>query len=71
MGKVTLQEESAMPSTPATGKWRLYFKSDGLYIIDDAGTETGPFGTGGGSLPDGDYGDVTVSGGGTVESRRS
>lgn len=67
MGKITVQEESATPSTPSTGKWRLYFKSDGLYVIDDAGTETGPFGTGGGGgLPDGNYGDVTVSGGGTV-----
>lgn len=36
-------EQASAPTTPATGKWRAYFKSDGLYIVDDAGTETGPF----------------------------
>lgn len=40
-------EQAAAPTTPAAGYWRAYFKSDGLYAIDDAGTETGPFGTGG------------------------
>lgn len=32
--------EGSAPSTPASGKWKVYFKSAGLYIIDDAGTET-------------------------------
>lgn len=34
--------EGSAPSTPASTKWRAYFKTDGLYVIDDAGTETGP-----------------------------
>lgn len=34
--------EGSAPSTPASTKWRLYFKTDGVYVIDDAGTETGP-----------------------------
>lgn len=66
MAELIVQEESTDPSTPATGKWKLYFKSGGIYIIDDAGVVTGPLGTGGGGLSDGDKGDVTVSGSGTV-----
>jgi len=48
MAKLIMQEEASAPSTPASGKWVIYPKSDGLYIKDDAGVETGPFGTGGG-----------------------
>lgn len=40
--------EQPTPSNPTSGDWKLYFKSDGLYILDDAGTETGPLGEGGG-----------------------
>lgn len=32
--------EGTTPATPSTGNWRAYFKSDGLYVLDDAGTET-------------------------------
>lgn len=32
--------EGTTPSTPSTGNWLAYFKSDGLYVLDDAGTET-------------------------------
>ena len=46
---VLLDEQASAPTTPATGNWRLYAKSDGLYAVDDAGTEVGPFGSGGGS----------------------
>lgn len=46
---VLFGELGAAPTTPATGKWRVYTKSTGLFIVDDAGAETGPFGTGGGS----------------------
>jgi hypothetical protein len=46
---VLLDEQASAPTTPATGFWRVYAKSDGLYIVDDAGAETGPFGAGGGS----------------------
>jgi hypothetical protein len=42
MSKIVLTEEGAKPSTPAAGKWDFYFKADGLYYLDDAGTEVGP-----------------------------
>jgi hypothetical protein len=45
---VLLDEQASAPTTPATGFWRVYAKSTGLFIVDDAGVETGPFGTGGG-----------------------
>lgn len=35
-------ERGSAPTTPDANDWRLYFKSDGLYVVDDAGTETGP-----------------------------
>lgn len=38
-------EERAAPSTPGSGKWKTYFKTDGMYCKDDAGVETGPFST--------------------------
>lgn len=64
MSQTVYTEETVAPPTPASGRWKLYFKSTGLFIIDDAGTESGPFGISG--IADGDYGSVTVSGGGTV-----
>lgn len=45
---VLFDEQASAPTTPASGFWRAYFKSDGLYVVDDAGSETGPLGTGGG-----------------------
>jgi hypothetical protein len=42
-----LFQEGAAPGTPASTKWRAYFKTDGLYIKDDAGVETGPLGAAG------------------------
>lgn len=58
-------ELGADPSTPATGKWRLYTKAGGIYLIDDAGAVIGPFSTGG-SVSDTVYGagwngDTTVA----------
>lgn len=50
-----LTEQGSNPSAPGAGQWRLFFKSDGLYVIDDAGNVQGPFGTGGG----GAWGDIT------------
>lgn len=38
------KELAATPDTPATGQWHVYFLSDGLYIVDDTGAETGPLG---------------------------
>jgi hypothetical protein len=54
INSIPLTEQGSTPATPATGKWRVYFKSDGIYILDDAGTETGPLGasTGGGQSED-------------------
>lgn len=43
------EEVASTPATPSTGKWRVYFKSDGLYVVDDAGVATGPLGAGGGA----------------------
>lgn len=33
-------EGALAPSTPASTMWKTFFKPDGMYIIDDAGTET-------------------------------
>ncbi len=49
MAELVMTEESSTPSTPAANKWKVYFKSDGIYIIDDAGVSTGPLGASGGS----------------------
>lgn len=40
---ILFAEQEAAPSTPATGYSKVFFKSDGMYVIDDEGTETGPF----------------------------
>lgn len=71
-----LFQEGSAPSTPASTKWRLYFKTDGLYVIDDAGTETGPLATGGASLgawttytPTWTSGGTTSIGNGTLTGR--
>jgi microcystin-dependent protein len=39
--------EISPPASPAANKWRLYFKTTGLFYKDDGGTETGPLGAGG------------------------
>lgn len=66
---VLFTEQGADPATPATGTWLVYAKAGGIYVIDDAGAVTGPFGVAGagdGLGPDGDKGDVTVGGTGTT-----
>jgi len=35
-------EEGTVPATPTATHWRSYFKTDGMYYVDDAGIETGP-----------------------------
>ena len=40
MSAVILQEKVSTPSTPATGKWKIYPRADGIYTIDDNGVET-------------------------------
>ncbi|MBT4585876.1 hypothetical protein HN960_05420 [Candidatus Peregrinibacteria bacterium] len=47
MAVLIVVEEGSTPTTPASTKWKLYPKSDGIYALDDAGVETGPFGVGG------------------------
>lgn len=44
MAELIMTEEGSTPGTPATNKWKVYFKSNGFFILDDAGVETGPFG---------------------------
>lgn len=41
MAKLIMTEEGSTPTTPASGKWKVYPKGDGLYILDDAGIELG------------------------------
>lgn len=45
MAELIMQEETGTPSTPSSGKWKLYPKSDGWYYLDDAGIEIGPIDT--------------------------
>lgn len=39
MAELIMQEESSTPTTPGSGKWKLYPKSGGFYVLDDAGNE--------------------------------
>ena len=39
IGHIQLAEQGSAPATPASGLGRLYAKADGLYYVDDAGTE--------------------------------
>ena len=43
MAELIMQEEGSNPATPTSGKWKLFFKADGIYIMEDTGTVTGPF----------------------------
>lgn len=43
---VNFTEQAGNFATPASGKWRVFFKADGMYTVDDAGTVMGPFSTG-------------------------
>lgn len=47
MSQIVLTEQTT-PTTPSSGKWVLYFKTDGLYYLDDLGNEIGPLDVGGG-----------------------
>lgn len=49
-GLTEWDEQASNPSTPASGKWKLFFKAGGLYLIDDAGTVIGPVTTDHGAL---------------------
>lgn len=39
---IPLTDQGSTPTTPSSGKTRIYTKSDGLYIVNAAGTVTGP-----------------------------
>lgn len=43
---VLFDEQASDPATPGAGLWRAFFKSGGLFVIDDTGAVTGPFGAG-------------------------
>lgn len=43
---IRMLERSSAADTPDTSHWHCYFKSDGFYIVDDAGTEYGPLTSG-------------------------
>lgn len=61
MSDIILTEQTT-PTTPATGKWVLYCKTDGLYYLDDTGTETGPLDVGGAGGALDDLTDVDLTG---------
>src|SRR5678809_1370488 len=66
-GAIEYLTETSTPSTPDPGQLALYAKSDHLlYIKDSTGTETQVGSGGGGGVTDGDKGDVTISGAGTI-----
>jgi hypothetical protein len=39
-GLIDQPENGITPPTPTTGRWRLYPKADGYYVLDDNGVET-------------------------------
>lgn len=39
MAELIMQEETSTPSTPSSGKWKIYPKGDGWYFVDDGGIE--------------------------------
>lgn len=40
------EEQASAPDTPSSGNWKIYHKSDGLYVLEDDGTEHGPLAAG-------------------------
>lgn len=61
-GYIDFTELGATPSTPSANHWRIYTKSDGFYIVDDAGTASGPFPTSALSNPMTTAQDIIVGG---------
>jgi hypothetical protein len=48
ISSIKFDELASAPTTPSANDWKIYFKSGGAYVVDDAGVETGPLGAGGG-----------------------
>jgi hypothetical protein len=42
MAELIMQEETSTPATPSSGKWKIYPKSSGYFILEDNGREVGP-----------------------------
>lgn len=42
ISSLLFDDQASAPTTPASGFSRIYTKSDGLYVVDDAGSVTGP-----------------------------
>lgn len=42
INNIVLTDQGSTPTTPASGKTRVYSRSTGLFVVDDAGTVTGP-----------------------------
>jgi hypothetical protein len=42
INSIPFLEQADDPATPESGKWRVFLKAGGLYIMDDAGVVTGP-----------------------------
>jgi len=55
-------ERGSAPATPASTHWRLFFKSDGVYYVDDAGTVSGPLPSSALSNPMTTSGDIIYGG---------
>lgn len=55
-----LFQEGSAPSTPASTKWRAYFKTTGLFVMDDAGAEYGPLAAAGAATFTTEDGQVTT-----------
>lgn len=66
---IEYNEQGSAPATPATGKWRLFTKSDGLYLVDDGGNVSGPFPTSALSNPMTTAEDIIVGGTAGAPSR--
>jgi hypothetical protein len=59
---IPMTDQASTPATPASGKSRIFTKSDGLYVVDDAGGVTGPMGEAGLTNPMTTAGDVIFGG---------
>lgn len=69
ISSIPLVEQSSTPATPASGKSTVFVKADGLYVVDDAGTVTGPLSEAGLTNPMTTAGDIIVGGTSGVPAR--